>query len=603
MWKILRNTLIGHPLPSDEASKHRLGNLSALAVFASDALSSVAYATEEILLVLILAGPFYLYLSLPISGAIVLLLFIIATSYRQTIRAYPTGGGAYTVAKENLGTLMGLIAGASLLIDYVLTVAVSVAAGIAAITSAVPSLYEHRVALALAGVGVIATGNLRGVKESGHLFAGPAYGFILAMGLLIIVGFFRYLTGDPPSPHLTPQVFEPLSAFLILRAFSSGCAALTGVEAISNGVTAFQKPEAENANRVLRWLAMILACLFGGITFLSWLYRIVPDEKETAISQLARVILGDGISYGFVQMATCAILILAANTSFADFPRLASRMARDSFLPRQLQQLGDRLVFSNGIWLLAGAASFLLVLFSAKTHLLIPLYAVGVFLSFTLSQTGMVVHHLKVKEPFWQKNLLINLLGATITAVVLIVILVAKFTHGAWIVTILIPLFVAWFYAVRDHYVVAAQQLTIDMAVPPRKLKHTVIVPVVSIHRGVLSALEYAKSLSSNVRAVTVALDEATAKSLQAQWRKWASDVPLVVLRTPYRSLVEPLKQYIKEVDAQDPEDLITVVIPSFVPAKWWHNFLHNQSSMLLGAAFRGMRNVVVTSVRFHFDR
>lgn len=608
----LRRLLIGRPIPTSEAKEHRLGNFAALAVFASDALSSVAYATQEILLVLVLAGPAALYLTTPIAGAISVLLIILVISYRQTIHAYPTGGGAYTVAKENLGVLPSLVAGAALLVDYVLTVAVSVSAGVAAITSAVPALYEHRIALALISIAVIMWGNLRGVRESGYIFGAPTYGFIFAIVSLVVVGLIQYAFGDtvgfvggePPLAHHDPSAFRPLTMLLILKAFSSGCAAVTGVEAISNGLMAFRKPEAENAVKVLRWLAIILAFMFLGISVLAKLYGVLPDDRETLISQIAREVFGSGAFYYFIQVSTFAILILAANTSFADFPRLASLMAQDSFMPRQLKALGDRLVFSNGILLLAGAAGALTVLFDADTHQLIPLYAVGVFASFTLSQSGAVVHHFRLRELSWRRHAAVNLIGAMTTLVVLGAILITKFFHGAWLVCLVIPILITWFYAVRGHYRNAAKQLVVDMDIAPRQLRHKIIVPVSGIHRGVLVALEYARSLSPHdVRAVTVAVDDRTTNNLVAQWEKWAQGVPLDVIRTPYRSLTEPLVEYIERAHEEEPDDLLTVVIPSFVTARWWHNFLHNQSSMFLQAALRGMRNVVVTSVRTHLDK
>ncbi|HLG20122.1 MAG TPA: amino acid permease, partial [Bdellovibrionota bacterium] len=434
---------------------------------------------------------------------------------------------------------------------------------------------------------------------------------IFAMVLVIVGGFVSYLftpmelMGEELAAATNPGggALAVLTPLLILRAFASGCTALTGVEAISNGVRAFKPPEADNASRVLRWLAMILAVLFLGICAMAWLYGVVPNPHETVISQLARMIYGNNVVYYFIQAATCAILILAANTSFNDFPRVASVMAEDLFLPRQLKAMGDRLVYSNGIIMLAAAASLLLILFHATTHALIPLYAVGVFLSFTLSQAGMVVHHLQAKKRPGVHHLVISAVGSVATAVVLIAILITKFTHGAWIVSLVIPLFVSWFYAVRSHYRSAGEQLVTDLKVPPRKLKHTVIVPVAGIHKGVVAALEYARSISKNVNAVTVALDDEYGEAVQARWKKWAPDIPLTVLRSPYRSLIEPLQRYIREVDERDPDDLITVVIPSFIPARWWHNFLHNQTSILLSAALRGMRNVVITSVRIHLDR
>jgi amino acid transporter len=611
MVNFIRRVLIGRPLPSDEAGEHKLGNFSALAVFASDALSSVAYATEEILLVLVLAGPHVQYLTPPIALAIVALIFIVTVSYRQVIHAYPSGGGAYAVAKENLGTFSGLVAGSALLIDYVLTVSVSVAAGVAAITSALPFLYDFRVRIALLAVGILTIGNLRGVRESGKLFAPPVYGFFGAMALVIVGGFYHYLVGSVPEAQPLAgggpdagALVTSVGFFLILRAFASGCTALTGLEAISNGVTAFRPPVADNASKVLRWLAMILAALFLGISVLAWIYGILPKPKETVISQLAREIFGGGLLfYVYVQVATAAILILAANTSFAGFPRLASLLARDGFLPRQLQSLGDRLVFSNGILLLAAFAGMLLVLFNADTHALIPLYAVGVFLSFTLSQSGMVLYHLRVKEPRWQRGFAINLLGAVTTAVVLLAILIAKFTHGAWLICLVVPVLIVGFYAVKDHYRMAARQLAVDLSAPIKKLqRHRVLVLVGNIHKGVVKALEYARAISGSVEAVTVVYDDDTIAVARERWEKWCPDVPLKVIEDPYRSLTDTLLKYIRQIDAENPGDLITIVIPSFVPAKWWHNFLHNQSSILLQAALRGMRNVVITSVRVHLD-
>ncbi len=605
---------MGKPLPTSQAHHERLGNVAALAVFSSDALSSVAYATEEILLVLALVGGAIHWQVFPISIGIVGLLAIVALSYRQTVHAYSDGGGAYLVAKDNLGTLSGLVAGAALLIDYVLTVAVSVAAGIWAIVSAAPALAEYRVSLALLAVALVALANLRGVRESGALFAAPAFAFIGGILLLIGAGLTRlflssvfHVTPIGPIVHAVEaplgagaHALQPLTLFVLLRAFASGCTAMTGIEAISNGVTAFRPPEADNAGKVLRWLTVILAILFLGISLLAWLYGVVPSEHETVVSQIARRTFGHGAIYLFIQVSTCTILILAANTSFAGFPRLASRMAHDLYLPRQLANLGDRLVFSNGVLLLAGAAAGLLILFNADTHRLIPLYAVGVFLSFTLSQAGMVVRWLKTRGERWVRRATLNGVGALATGVVLGVIVATKFTHGAWLVCVLLPVMVYWFFAVRRHYRSAGRQLVLDALPPPRALRHTVLVPVAGIHRGVLSALEYARSITNNVRAVTVKIDDAATERLLAKWREWGLEMPLVVLESPYRSLTEPLIEYIEKVDREDPDDIITVVLPEFVPPRLWQNFLHNQSNFLIHAALRGLRGVVVTTVRMH---
>ena len=599
----LKRKLIGTPLKTAEAAHERLSNFAALAVFSSDALSSVAYATEEILLVLVLAGSAGLPKSLPISVAIAALLLIVATSYRQTIPAYPSGGGAYIVAKENLGVYPGLIAGAALLIDYVLTVAVSVAAGVAAITSALPALHPHRIGLGILFIALITLANLRGVKETGKIFAIPTYLFIASFAMMIGVGFAKsFFAGETAAVE---QTFAPptqeLGLFLLLRAFASGCTALTGVEAISNGIPAFKYPEARNASATLAWMAGILLTLFLGITVLAHFYSVVPRHGETLVSQLARNILGTGALYYVIQAATAMILILAANTSYADFPRLASILARDQFLPHQLTSRGDRLVFSNGIIALGLVASALIWLFRGETHALIPLYAVGVFLSFTLSQAGMVRRWLSLRTPGWQRAVTINGLGAISTAVVLSVIAATKFIHGAWIVIALIPLMITGFRKIHAHYMLMTQQLSLQGFEPQKPQEQIVLVPVSGIHRGVVTALQYARTLSPHVEAVYVDLDVEATEALRLKWGLWAGGIELMILDSPYRSVLRPLLEYIEGVEQRHPDALITVVLPQVVPARWWHNLLHNQTAWFIrGALLFKKRVIVITDIALH---
>jgi len=599
-WKRL---IIGKPLPSHAAGHQRLSNTVALAVFASDALSSVAYATEEILWVLVAASVAAWYTTLGIAAGILVLLAIVVTSYRQTITAYPRGGGAYIVAKDNLGKHLSLTAGAALLVDYVLTAAVSVSAGVAAIVSAFPALGAHRVAMAGGLLGVIVVMNLRGVKESGRIFAIPTYAFLGSMALLLLWGFVSWpFTEQPPTdPQLTSAGMA--GAWILCRAFASGCTALTGVEAISDGVPAFQPPEDVNAGRTLRRMGLILAALFLGITVLALLYGVAPTHQETVVSQLARRAFGTTPPYYALQATTALILVLAANTAFADFPRLGSFMARDSFLPRQLANQGDRLAFSNGILLLAGMAFLLIFLFDAQVHSLLPLYAVGVFISFTVSQSAMVVHWMKMGGAGSNKYAAINLLGAAASGGVLVIVIVTKFVHGAWAVCLVIPLLVAWFLRVERHYRSAARQLKVNDIPAPRHLKHTVIIPVSRIHRGVLKAVEYARSLTQTIRAVTVQVDEKATAMLREEWGRWTSEVPLEVVESPYRGLIEPLVEYLDKVEAEDEGDsLLTVVIPEFVPRRFWHRMLHNQSALLLIAALSARPNIVVTTVRIPLE-
>jgi amino acid transporter len=603
----MKRILLGTPIPTAHAAHERLGPLTGLAVFASDALSSVAYATEEILLILVLGGSAALEYSLPIAVAIGALIAIVTSSYRQTILAYPQGGGAYVVTRENLGRYPSLVAGAALLVDYVLTVAVSIAAGIAAITSAIPELYPYRVTLCVVGVGAIAVGNLRGIRESGRLFAMPTYLFLGAYFLLIGWGGIQWLGGAASAFAAPPPVsegHEALTVFLVLRAFSSGCAALTGIEAVSDGVPAFRPPEAPNARRVLLALGGILVVLFLGISALAHAFGVVPVTGETVNSQLARRVFGESPLYFAVQGVTMLILILAANTSFADFPRLASFLARDRFIPRQFANRGDRLAFSNGIIILALLSMGLLVLFSGDTHALIPLYALGVFVSFTLSQSSMVRYWFRHQGPKWPLRALLNGTGAAVTGVVAVIIGVTKFTHGAWIVAVLIPCMIALFLTIRRHYDDVALQLSVEGAPPPAPATgNAVLVPVGDVHRGMLPAIEYARALSPDARGVYVEVDPEQTRRFEERWTRYSDGMPLVVLRSPYRSVTGPFLEYLDLLQKRAPRGVITIVLPEFVPARWWQHLLHNQTALLIKGALLFRKGVVVANVPYHLAR
>jgi len=596
----IRKILIGAPLATDMAMHQRLTKVKALAVFSSDALSSSAYATEAILLVLIAAGAGALSMSLPIALGIAALLLIVSFSYYQTIHAYPNGGGAYIVAKENLGTLPGLMAAGSLLIDYTLTVAVSVSAGVAALTSAFPALADFRVPLALAIVVFITIINLRGVRESGTFFAIPTYAFVIGIMTMIAFGIFRILTGNVPDPaehqfivSQTSEATSGLTLFLILRAFAAGCTALTGIEAISNGIPAFEKPESKNAGQTLIAMVVMLVTMFIGITFLANYFPIGIGEGEhpaTVLSQINAEIFGEGsIFYYYLQFATLLILSLAANTAFADFPRLASLIAQDRYLPRQLTNWGDRLVYSNGILVLMALSSVLIILFGANEHNLLPLYAVGVFISFTLSQSGMVVHWLRERQKpnfkqdaSWGFKVAINGFGAICTATVGVILMVTKFTEGAWLVMVSIPVLVWMFLTINNHYKSVAHSLSLD-GITPRPLNlpeeqrddTPMIVLMNSLNRCSLQALEYALLISDNVRVCAIETEPAATERLSQRWAEWnLQKIPLDILESPYREIGRPLINYLHEFDQGSVPAM--VILPEFVVSKWWHRLLHN---------------------------
>ena len=598
----LKRLLVGQPLATAQARHERLSKTTGLAIFASDNLSSVAYASEEVLRVLILAGAGALNFAWPIGVAIAIVIAIVIYSYRQTILAYPQGASDYIVAKDNIGTLAGLTAGGALLIDYTLTVAVSVSAGVAAITSAVPGLFTYRVILCVAAITLITLGNLRGLRESGRLFALPSYLFIAAFVALIGAGFARYVTHGPLQVSEAPpsEPLLPLTVILVLRAFASGAVALTGIEAVADGVTAFKPPEVRNARTVLAVLGAIMVTLFVGTTALADLYDIVPREEETVVSQLARLIFGGGPLYYYIQVVSMLILILAANTAFADFPRLAFFMARDGYLPRQFGNRGDRLVFSNGVVILAVVAVALVIVFHGSTHALIPLYAVGVFTSFTLSQSSMVRRWLRLRPAGWGWKVAINAVGAATTGTVLVVVAATKFVEGAWIVMLLIGLLIMMFLAIRSHYSSVARQLSLDGMEPPPPMGTTVLVLVGDLHRGVVQAVQYAQALSPAAKAVYVEADPERTRRLEERWGKWGMGAPLVVLTSPYRSLLGPLVDYIDHLRQQSPNHMVTLVIPEFIPARWWQQLLHNQTALLIKGAMLFRRNVVVTDVPYH---
>jgi len=598
----LKRLFVGSPLPTAQARHERLSKRTGLAIFASDNLSSVAYATEEIMRVLILAGVAALSLSTPISIAIGAVICIVIYSYRQTIVAYPQGASDYIVAKDNLGTAAGLVAGSALLIDYTLTVAVSVSAGIAAVTSAVPGLFPYRVVLGVAALALIAYGNLRGLRESGRLFALPSYLFIAGFLVLIATGFARYaIRGEPTAPPTEVEApLGALSVFLVLRAFASGAVALTGIEAVADGVQAFKPPEVKNARTVLAVLGIIMLTLFIGTTALADLFNIVPRDEETVVSQLARAVFGGGPLYYYLQGVSTLILILAANTAFADFPRLAFFMSRDGYLPRQFGNRGDRLVFSNGVVLLAVIAAGLVVVFHGSTHALIPLYAVGVFTSFTLSQTSMVRRWLRTRPDGWWWRVAVNGIGGATTAVVLVVVAATKFVDGAWIVVVLIGFFILTFLAIRHHYDDVARQLSLEGYEGPPPISHSVLVLVGDLHRGVAEALQYAKTLSPEAKAVYVELDPERTRRLEERWVKHGLGVPLIVLTSPYRSLLGPFLGYIDHLVQRDGRHIVTIVLPEFIPARWWQHLLHNQTALLIKGALLFRKNVIVTDVPYH---
>jgi len=618
--------LIGRPLATADAPHQTIGKLIGLAVFSSDALSSVAYGPQELMLILAVAGTSALSYSIPIVLAIVALLAVLTFSYRQTIHAYPGGGGAYIVARDNLGELPAQTAGAALLTDYILTVAVSIASGVAQITSAFPSLYQYRVEISVGMILLVMLINLRGVKESGTTFAIPTYFFLIMMCFTVGIGLFRMLTGslglvvDPPKMPF--DLVQPLTIVIILRAFANGTTSLTGVEAISNGITAFKEPRSKNAAGTMLWMAGILGSLLITMVVLSLHIGAIPSDQETIVSQLGRTVYDNrGPLYLMLISSTTVILMMAANTAFADFPRLGALHAGDGFLPRQLTYRGSRLVYSRGIIALALIASGLVIAFQASVTALIPLYAIGVFLSFTLSQTGMARRwwksgHLKpgeeivepgstiIHEDGWQFKMAVNGLGAVCTFIVMILFATFKFKDGAWVVVLLTPTLVAIFFSIHHHYKGLAKQLSLEGHQARKKVsRNRVIMPISGIHRGTMEALRFARTLSDDITVVHVSIDPKERQKLEAKWDSWGDGYRLVILNSPYRLFLEPLLEYIDALDSiRRPDEIITIVVPQFVPKHWWNNFLHSRTAESLRKILLQRKDIVIMEVPYQVE-
>lgn len=606
MLSKIKRLLIGRPLKNEDIHGQKYGVMWGLPILASDAVSSVAYASEEILLVLVPAIGLmsYKYLSF-ISAAIILLLIILTFSYRQTIQSYPSGGGAFIVASDNLGTIAGVTAGAALAVDYILTVAVSISSGTAAITSAIPGLYDYRVIICLCILTFVMLGNLRGIKESSRMFSIPAYAFVFAILSMLVAGLIKIKTGyHPAEPVISSGSVDNLSVILILSAFSNGCAALTGVEAVSNAIPNFKEPATKHAKKVLVLLSFFVLIMFGGTSLLANLYHVVPQHDKTVLSQIASEIFGSGPMFYYIQIATTVILAMAANTAYSDFPLLISLMAREGFAPRQLNRRGDRLSYSNGIIVLSVIAAFLMIVFQGSTNALIPLYAIGVFISFTLSQSGMFVRWFRVKGKHWHYKAFVNGMGAFVTAVVVCIIAITKFKHGAWIVIIVIPTLIAIMLKVKRHYTAISKQLRVE----PEELAQTeivhdtyrtrVIVPIESINKASIRALRFAKNISDNITAFTVCIDEESGEKVKEKYSLMNTDIPLVVKYSPYRKVVEPLMEFIEsaEYDRKD-GDIITVILPQFAVKKWWHNLLHNHSRVFIERELMKRKHIVVATM------
>ncbi len=614
LWRYL----VGDPIHNELESHERLSKKKALAVFSSDALSSVAYVPQEVLVVLLAGGLGALWWAFPISFAVVLLLACVVTSYRQTIGAYPSGGGSYIVAHANLGPVPGLVAASALSVGYILTVSVSIASAVDQLVSTVPGLLDHRVLLGIATIAIVTVTNLRGIRDSGSIFAIPTYVFLVVMYALIGAGLVRLMMGNLQAavPSELPQTVATggVSVFLLLRAFATGSAVMTGTEAISNGVPAFQPPQPRNAARTLVAMGAILASMYLGITFIVTHIGLIPSEHETIISQLARSVFGDGLLYYVVQAATVLILVLAANTAYADFPRLASFLAGDNYAPHQLALRAERLAFSNGIILLGVLSALLIVAFGGSTGALLPLYALSVFLAFTLSQTGMVAHWRRVRGPRWRLKASVNGVGAVVTGLVTLIAGATNFMNpnlpimpglpvgwGAWLVIIIIPVMIKLFLIVKAHYAEAATATALPASPePPSALKNLVVVPVAGLNRPAVRALQYAAGISSQVTAVHVSSDAAKAAALEQEWERWGQGVPLVVIESPYRSFTGPLLQFLSEMKRVEAADIVTVVLPEFVPDHWWQHFLHGQSAQFLKLSLLFKPNFVVVSVPYN---
>jgi amino acid transporter len=604
--RALQRVLIGRPLPTAAAAEERLTRPRAIGAFGLDALSSVAYGPDEILYVLLLAGAAGVRWDVPIALAIAVLLVIVTVSYRQTIYAYPQGGGSFTVARRNLGTTAGLVAAAALMIDYLTTVAVSVTAGVQAVIAFVPALDNHRVAADLACIGLLMVVNLRGVREAGAAFVVPTYLFIGSLGLLLGVGILRVAVGaDLPVHALAPAAVEPLGLFVILRAFAGGCTAMTGIEAIANGTPVFKRPEPRNAAATLTTLTVILGALFLGTNWLGHHVGAVPTDQANVVAQIGRAVATGWLTplFYLVQLSAAVVLLLAANTSFNGFPLLAAVMAREGYFPHQFSHRGQRLAYSNGIVVIGVLAGVLVVVFGGSTHALIPLFAVGVFACFTLSQAGMVRHWQRVQGPGWRGKLAVNAVGAVVTGVVTVIVVVTKFAQGAWLVLLLVPLLVANFRAIKQHYRRAELELILGRPPRPRREPQRILVPVNRLNRAVAETLRYALSISDEITAVHVAVDADQAKALQEAWERWGVQVPLQVVPSPYREVTGKLVHVIERVQAEQPRRDLTVMLPEVIPHRWWEEPLHNQTAFALELALRYHPGIVVTTIPVRLRR
>lgn len=607
----LRSIIFGRNLKNDDLKNEKYNVFWGLPILSSDAISSVAYAGEEILWILVgilgLASYKYMFYA---ALCIVFLMFLLVFSYRQTIDSYPNGGGSYIVAKDNLGTIPGLVAGAALSIDYILTVAVSACAGTAAIASAIPLLLKYKILITIVLIIFMTIGNLRGVRESSRLFGIPTYLFILSIGLMIVTGIVKvYVFGyHPHAVYPIPQATGDISIILFLRAFAAGCTALTGIEAVSNGIPSFKEPSQKNAKIVLALLGGVVLFIFGGLSYLTTLYHAVPNSSNTVISQIATQIYGQHLMYYIIQATTAIILIMAANTAFAGFPLLLALISKDGFAPRQFSKRGYRLSFSNGIILLAITACILVWIFKGDTHLLLPLYAVGVFISFTLSQTGMLMRWFRTRTFLWTHKAFINGLGALVTFITVLIIGITRFYHGAWIVFILIPFFVFIMMQIKKHYTVVAEQLRLDINEKPKVInfaeqKRYVIVPIATLNKSFLKALNYARTISDNIIVFHISVDDEATKKLMKRWEEYNIGIPLVIKKSPYRSLLNPIVKFIESEEyVAGPNDTVTVVIPQFVVSKWWGNILHNQTAFFIKGMLLKERNIAVITVPYIID-
>ncbi|HXU86921.1 MAG TPA: APC family permease [Verrucomicrobiae bacterium] len=603
-----RRAVFGRPLSSDEEAAERLSKVKALAVFSSDNLSSVAYATEAILFTLLAAGRQSFWLTLPISLLIVFVLGIIVVSYRQTIGAYPGGGGSYIVAGENLGRNAGLVAAAALLVDYVLTVSVSVAAGVAAIASAFPGpLADHRVEVSAAFIVLVMVVNLRGIRESGTIFAVPTYVFLFSMLGLMAVGLGRAVLGDAPQVSgVVPVVVAPetLGILLLMRAFADGCSAITGVEAVSNGVPAFRRPESLNARTTLAVMGVLVGLMFIGVSILAGISGAIPSEHETVISQIGRAVFGTGVVYYVLQLSTMGILVLAANTAFADFPRLASLLARDGFMPARFAFRGERLAFNAGIVALAALAIGVLAIFGGRVEALIPLYAVGVFTSITLSQAGMVVHWLRERGDGWRRSAIVNGFGAVATGIVTVVFAVAKFALGAWLIVIVIPVLVAGMLFVGRQYARRRAETAVrpEAVIGPPTRRQRVLIPASDVTRDVVQAVKFGRTMSDDVSAIHVTDDLERAGEIRKRFARQLPGLPLIVVESPFRSLVRPLVRYLEDAAANAADQVVIVLLPEYVPRHWWERFLYNDSARRIEHSLLGRPNILVAAVPYRRD-